>query len=157
MFFVPFFSLSLSLSLTIRFHIFAFLVMGCKLGQMPQPRLDTQKNLPACSLLEITLGTNTLAKLVLGLIQVILIFIILDAQTRLDNLPQGWIGKASNAISDLALPWTGNQWCKTSLAFQVRVVTPNCQSLMGWEMEKIYFAFEMHITILFSCILSCDR
>ena len=89
MFFVPFLSLSLSLSLTICFHIFAFLVMGCKLGQMPQPRLDTQKNLPACSLLEITLGTNTLAKLVLGLIQVILIFIILDAQTRLDNLPQG--------------------------------------------------------------------
>ena len=45
----------------------------------------------------------------------------LDWPTRLSDTPQGGIGKASNIISELALPQARHQWLKTQLAFKVQV------------------------------------
>ena len=71
-------------------------------------------------------------KLILSwvLLNQLAVFILFDLSTHLADWPWGWIGKASNAIPKLALPWARHQWPKTRLALEVRVETPTRPSLL---------------------------
>ena len=55
----------------------------------------------------------------------------LDLPTRLTDWPQGWIGKASNDISEPTSPRARHQWPKTWLAFKVQVETPTRRILIS--------------------------